>query len=51
MLIVKMDVAAGVRLSALFWLSRDGKNEPQHYQGGRELDDIVKYLADTPPAS
>ena len=51
--IVKMDATANDVPSAfevrgfptLFWLPRDGKSEPQLYEGGRELNDFVRYLA------
>lgn len=29
----------------LFWLSKDRKNPPTQYQGGREVDDFIKYIA------
>lgn len=29
----------------LYWLSKDRKNPPIQYQGGREVDDFIKYIA------
>lgn len=29
----------------LFWLPKDSKSSPQKYEGGREVDDFVKYIA------
>lgn len=29
----------------LFWLPKDSKDKPVRYDGGRELDDFVKYIA------
>ena len=29
----------------LFWLPKDSKDSPVKYEGGRELDDLVKYIA------
>lgn len=29
----------------LFWLPKDSKLSPQKYEGGREVDDFVKYIA------
>jgi len=51
--IVKMDATANdvppsfeVRgFPTLFFLPKDDKSKPQTYQGGREVDDFVKYLA------
>ncbi|KAH8401434.1 hypothetical protein KR009_005448, partial [Drosophila setifemur] len=51
--IVKMDATANdvppefnVRgFPTLFWLPKDAKNKPVSYNGGRELDDFVKYIA------
>lgn len=51
--IVKMDATANdvpapfdVRgFPTLFFLPKDGKSSPQKYEGGREVDDFVKYLA------
>lgn len=51
--IVKMDATANdvpasyeVRgFPTLFWLPKDSKDSPVKYEGGRELDDFVKYIA------
>lgn len=51
--IVKMDATANdvppqfeVRgFPTLFWLPKDGKSKPIKYDGGREVDDFVKYIA------
>lgn len=51
--IVKMDATANdvppefdVRgFPTLYWLPKDGKNKPVRYEGGRELDDFIKYIA------
>ncbi|CAG7710437.1 unnamed protein product [Allacma fusca] len=51
--IVKMDATANdvpsqfdVRgFPTLFWLPRDSKDKPVRYDGGREVDDFVKYIA------
>ncbi|KAH8296943.1 hypothetical protein KR044_001258, partial [Drosophila immigrans] len=51
--IVKMDATANdvppefnVRgFPTLFWLPKDSKNKPVSYNGGRELDDFIKYIA------
>lgn len=51
--IVKMDATANdvpsgydVRgFPTLFWLPKDSK-KPVAYQGGRELDDFIKYIAE-----
>lgn len=51
--IVKMDATANdvppqfeVRgFPTLFWLPKDGKSKPVKYDGGREVDDFVKYIA------
>ena len=29
----------------LFWLPKDSKDTPVKYEGGREVDDFVKYIA------
>lgn len=29
----------------LFWLPKDSKSKPMKYEGGRELDDFVDYIA------
>ncbi|XP_047117326.1 protein disulfide-isomerase A3 [Schistocerca piceifrons] len=29
----------------LYWASKDGKSNPVRYDGGRELDDFIKYIA------
>lgn len=29
----------------LFWLPKDSKSKPVKYDGGREVDDFVKYIA------
>jgi len=29
----------------LFWLPKDAKNKPVSYNGGREVDDFLKYIA------
>lgn len=29
----------------LYWLPKDRTNPPQQYQGGREVDDFIKYIA------
>ncbi|CAK9799830.1 Protein disulfide-isomerase A3 [Anthophora plagiata] len=29
----------------LFWVPKDSKNNPIKYEGGRELDDFIKYIA------
>ncbi|GAB0094644.1 Protein disulfide-isomerase [Sergentomyia squamirostris] len=29
----------------LFWLPKDNKSKPVKYEGGRELDDFIKYIA------
>lgn len=51
--IVKMDATANdvppafdVRgFPTLFWLPKDKKGSPVRYDGGRELDDFVKYIS------
>ncbi|EDV56416.1 protein disulfide-isomerase A3 [Drosophila erecta] len=51
--IVKMDATANdvppefnVRgFPTLFWLPKDAKNKPVSYNGGREVDDFLKYIA------
>ncbi|BFG04954.1 protein disulfide-isomerase A3 [Drosophila madeirensis] len=51
--IVKMDATANdvppefnVRgFPTLFWLPKDSKNKPVSYNGGREVDDFIKYIA------
>ncbi|XP_051175352.1 protein disulfide-isomerase A3 [Leptopilina boulardi] len=51
--IVKMDATANdvpplfeVRgFPTLFWLPKDSKDKPMKYEGGRQLDDFVKYIA------
>lgn len=51
--IVKMDATANdvppqfeVRgFPTLFWVPKDNKSKPVKYEGGRELDDFVKYIA------
>lgn len=51
--IVKMDATANdvppafeVRgFPTLFWLPKDAKTKPVKYEGGREVDDFVKYIA------
>lgn len=51
--IVKMDATANdvppafdVRgFPTLFWLPKDKKSSPIRYDGGRELDDFVKYIS------
>lgn len=51
--IVKMDATANdvspsfdVRgFPTLFWLPKKGKDAPVRYDGGRELDDFVKYIS------
>lgn len=42
------DVPAPYEVSGfptLFWASKDSKNSPIKYEGGRELDDFIKYVA------
>jgi protein disulfide isomerase family A protein 3 len=29
----------------LFWLPKDSKDAPVKYEGGREADDFIKYIA------
>ena len=29
----------------LFWLPKDSKSKPVKYEGGREVDDFIKYIA------
>ncbi|KAK9890375.1 hypothetical protein WA026_010468 [Henosepilachna vigintioctopunctata] len=51
--IVKMDATANdvpasfeVRgFPTLFWLPKDSKDKPRNYNGGRELDDFINYIA------
>lgn len=51
--IVKMDATANdvpptfdVRgFPTLFWLPKDDKSNPKRYEGGREVDDFIKYIA------
>lgn len=51
--IVKMDATANdvppgfdVRgFPTLFWLPKDSKTSPQRYEGGREVDDFIQYIA------
>nr|CAG4640764.1 EOG090X0438 [Eulimnadia texana] len=51
--IVKMDATANdvpsnyeVRgFPTLFWLPKDNKSAPRRYDGGREVDDFIKYIA------
>lgn len=51
--IVKLDATANdvppqfeVRgFPTLFWLPKDAKDKPVKYDGGREVDDFVKYIA------
>ncbi|XP_058460976.1 protein disulfide-isomerase A3 [Malaya genurostris] len=51
--IVKMDATANdvppkfdVRgFPTLYWLPKNGKNNPERYEGGREIDDFIKYIA------
>lgn len=51
--IVKMDATANdvpsgfeVRgFPTLFWLPKDDKSKPVKYEGGREVDDFIKYIA------
>lgn len=51
--IVKMDATANDVPSTfevsgfptLFWLPKDSKDKPVRYDGGREVDDFVKYIA------
>lgn len=51
--IVKVDATANdvpphfeVRgFPTLFWLPKDSKSTPVKYEGGRDLDDFVKYIA------
>lgn len=51
--IVKLDATANdvppefeVRgFPTLFWLPKDSKSKPVKYEGGREVDDFVKYIA------
>lgn len=51
--IVKVDATANdvppqfeVRgFPTLFWLPKDSKSKPVKYDGGRELDDFVKYIS------
>nr|CAG4643858.1 EOG090X0438 [Lepidurus arcticus] len=51
--IVKMDATANdvpsgydVRgFPTLFWLPKDSKDSPKRYDGGREVDDFIKYIA------
>jgi len=51
--LVKMDATANdvpsifdVRgFPTLYWLPKNGKNKPIRYEGGRDLDDFVKYIA------
>ncbi|KAK7595556.1 hypothetical protein V9T40_013381 [Parthenolecanium corni] len=51
--IVKMDATANdvpagfdVRgFPTLYWVPKDSKNKPVRYEGGRELDDFIKYIA------
>lgn len=53
MVIAKMDATANdvpptydVRgFPTLFWLPKDKKDSPVRYDGGRELDDFVKYIS------
>jgi len=52
--IVKMDATANdvpstfeVRgFPTLFWIPKDGKDKPVRYEGGREADDFIKYIAE-----
>lgn len=42
------DVPAGFDVRGfptLYWLPIDSKDKPVRYDGGRELDDFVKYIA------
>jgi len=51
--IVKMDATANDVPSqfdvkgfpTLYWLPKDAKDSPKRYEGGREVDDFVKYIA------
>ncbi|XP_058831651.1 protein disulfide-isomerase A3 [Topomyia yanbarensis] len=51
--VVKMDATANdvpptfdVRgFPTLYWLSKDDKSNPKRYEGGREIDDFMKYIA------
>jgi len=51
--IVKMDATANDVPAAfevkgfptLFWLPKDSKDTPLKYEGGREVDDFIKYIA------
>jgi len=51
--IVKMDATANDVPSqydvkgfpTLFWLPKDSKDSPKRYEGGREVDDFIKYIA------
>lgn len=51
--IVKVDATANdvpplfeVRgFPTLFWLPKDSKSKPVKYEGGREIDDFIKYIA------
>lgn len=51
--IVKMDATANdvpagfdVRgFPTLYWLAKDNKSKPVRYEGGRELEDFIKYIA------
>jgi len=51
--IVKMDATANDVPSpydvkgfpTLYWAPKDSKNNPERYEGGREMDDFLKYIA------
>jgi len=51
--IVKMDATANdvppqfdvKGFPTLYWLPKDSKDKPQRYEGGRETDDFIKYIA------
>lgn len=51
--IVKMDATANdvpsgfdVRgFPTLYWIPKDSKDKPVRYEGGRELEDFVKYIS------
>jgi protein disulfide-isomerase A3 len=52
-MLVKMDATANdvnpsydvKGFPTLFWLPKDAKDKPVRYEGGREVDDFVKYIA------
>ena len=53
MSIVKMDATANdvspsydvKGFPTLYWLPKDSKDSPVRYEGGREVDDFIKYIA------